>query len=82
MQSVGVCFIGGSMNSRIIENYDWSKYNSKTQARRSNMELIAATVIKGGEIVSTPSRQRFVWPRSFEESNSRILSRRVWGQAK
>ena len=70
------------MNSRIIENYDWSKYNSKTQARRSNMELIAATVIKGGEIVSTPARQRFVWPRSFEESNSRILSRRVWGQAK
>lgn len=67
------------MNNILKENYDWSKYKASPAVRRGDMSMIAATVIKSGNLVSTPNRQRFVWPRGLEESGSRVLTRRVWG---
>lgn len=69
------------MNSQIAQNLDWSRQRANT-VRRGNMAMIAATVIKGGEMVVNPNRQRFIWPKGLEESGSKVLTRRVWGRYK
>ena len=46
------------------------------------MSLIAATIIKNGELVTPSARQRFIWPSGLEESGKRVLTRRVLGQYK
>lgn len=70
------------MNRDLKENYDWSKYKAAPAVRRGNMSMIASMVIRGGSLVSQSSTQRFVWPRELEASNSRVISRRVWGRDK
>ena len=69
------------MNYTLKESYDWSKVKPAS-VKRGDMSMIAATVIKGGNLVMPQNRQRFVWPRGLEESGSRILTRRVWGQSR
>lgn len=71
------------MNSRMSENLDWSRSKSASSVKqRGNMSLIAATIIKNGELVTPSARQRFIWPSGLEESSKRVLTRRVWGQYK
>ena len=68
------------MNARKFENFDWSEYGKSSNVRRGDISMIATTIIKNGEIVASPSRQRFVWPSSFEESASNFISKRVRGR--
>lgn len=70
------------MNSGIRDNLDWSKYKTAVPVKRGDISMIASTVIRGGEIVAAPSRERFVWPRGLEDSGAKILTRRVWAQSK
>ncbi len=69
------------MNSQIAQNLDWSRHKNNT-VRRGGTAMLAATVIKGGEMVVNPYRQRFIWPKGLEENGSKFLTRRVWGQYK
>ena len=40
------------MNSRMSENLDWSRSKSASSVKqRGNMSLIAATIIKNGELI-------------------------------
>ena len=68
------------MDTRDFENFDWSRYNQQSKVKHGNISLIVSTIIKNGEVVATPSRQRFIWPKSFEESSSNFFSKRVKGQ--
>ncbi len=70
------------MNYNLKDNFDTAKYSSNSQVKRGDISMIAASVIKGGNLVLSPNRQRFVWPRGLEDSGSRFLTRRVWAKSR
>ena len=68
------------MDTRHLENFDWSKYNRHSQVKHGNISMIASTVIRNGELVANPYKQRFIWPSSIKESSSNFFSKRVKGR--
>lgn len=69
------------MNNGFRDSLDWSKYKTTT-VKRGDMSMIAATIIKSGEVMTAPTKQRFVWPRDLDINSGKMLTRRVWGQSK
>lgn len=70
------------MNYNLKDNFVTAKYGSNAQVKRGDISIIAASVIKEGNLVVSSNRQRFVWPRGLEDSGSRFLTRRVWGKTR
>lgn len=68
------------MDTRDFENFDWSRFNSQFKVKHGNISMIASTIIKNGEVVANPSRQRFIWPSSIKESDSNFFSKRIKGR--
>ena len=46
--------------------------------RKGNISLVSSYIKSNGEFVS--AKKRYVWPSFMEESNSRIVTKRIWGR--
>lgn len=64
------------------EYLDWSKTRKPSAAgtivRKGNLSLLATTQFRNGQLVNT-TKQRCIWPNPYQ-SDSNVLSRRVWGK--
>lgn len=69
------------MSEMINNGFDWYKSKTVNVRQRGNIALIATATIKNGELVDMPnSKQRYIWPSSYAMSDSKVISRRVWGR--
>lgn len=64
-----------------VNNLDWNRSKKVEIMGRGNLSLVAPVwMSKKGDkmVVATPAK--CVWPNSFLTSNSKFLSRRVYGK--
>lgn len=58
--------------------FDWYKNKNFQIKKRGNLSLLASSTFKNGEMVT--SKQRYIWPESSINNDSRFITRRVWGR--
>ena len=72
------------MNTSSQNNFDWYRGGAVSQpsvVRRGNLSVLATAEFRGGQMVSTPvAKQRYVWPNPYRQTNSGMLSRKVYAR--
>ncbi len=50
----------------------------KVIKRRGNLALVSSYTSKDGSVFS--AKKRYIWPNLYAESNSRRVTKRIWGK--
>lgn len=61
------------------QNLDWYKSKNVDILSRGNLSLVSPALISSSNNTASV-KTKCVWPSSFMSSNSKILSRRVYGR--
>ncbi len=59
---------------------DWHK-NKPVEIKSRGIMSLVSMEITSAPLQEAEPRQRCIWPNSFMNSGSRVISRRVWGRA-
>lgn len=65
-------------DSLTVKELDWYKSKPVVIQKRGSMALASSFFIKKEEIIVN-TKQRYVWPNSFAVGNSKVTTKRIWG---